>query len=240
MNARELGGYPDQDGKQIRWQRLVRSNSSALLTMPGQLALIEYGIRTVIDLRFSYERKSNPSPFERDFTSSSDERPDYINLPFDEDQGLAWPSTAAPVELMTDLYCRILEKNRSHVARVLSAVAKARPGGVLIHCHAGKDRTGLIIAIILATLGVSNELIARDYSYSYYLLAKLRQQSLADPALTSDRRRYLAVLFSAKPETMLAVLAYLEQRYGGVEGYLRATPISPGDINLLRQRLVKS
>jgi protein-tyrosine phosphatase len=239
LNARELGGYPTRDGPQICWQKLVRSDTTFLLTLPGQQAVIDYGIRTEIDLRFPFERKNNPSPFERAFNSPLDKRPDYINIPLDEDQDLVWPSKATQAELVSDQYCRLLEKNRNHVSRVLSAFVDAQPGWVLIHCHAGKDRTGLIIALILAVAGVSNEIIARDYSYSYYLMARNRRKNLSDPTLTLDRRRYLTVLFSAKPETMLATLAYLEQRYGSVEGYLRTTSISPGDITALRQRLME-
>jgi protein-tyrosine phosphatase len=121
----------------------------------------------------------------------------------------------------------------------LKTIAHARPGGVLFHCHAGKDRTGLIAAVLLAALGVPNEIIAQDYALTNPSLEHKRETTLSDPALSPDRRRYLSVLTSAHPDTIMLTLAYLDQHYGNTAGYLRTTPLPPEDLSLLEKRLVE-
>jgi protein tyrosine/serine phosphatase len=238
-NTRDLGGYPTLSGGHIRWGELVRSDSSALLTLPGQQALIDYGIRTVIDLRFPSELKTSPSPFNKAFTSPLDERPAYLNTPMNTDENLVWPSPAPPAELMSDMYCRILEHNRRHVAGVLSAIAHASPGGVLIHCHAGKDRTGLIVGVLLSALGVPKDVIAEDYALTYPQLEEYRQNLVADPSLTPDRRDFWRVLTSALPESMSLTMDYLDQNYAGAASYLRTTPLPLADLALLQRRMLE-
>ncbi len=238
INTRELGGYPTHSGKQIRWKTLIRSDDTCLLTPTGQQALLDYGVRTVIDLRFAYELKMNPSPF-ADHTLKKETAPvDYINIPLDVDQDLIWSDLASPAEMMSDLYIRILEKNRGHVAAVLTAIACARPGCVLFHCHAGQDRTGLIAALILASAGAPEEHIVEDYALSHSLIEQRRERILADPALTPERRRSLRVLITALPETMQRTLQYLDQQYRGAKGYIQTTPLLPADLDRLKERLI--
>jgi protein-tyrosine phosphatase len=237
-NTRDLGGLTWSGGA-VRWGALVRSDTTSMLTPTGQQALSDYGIRTVIDLRFPSELKTNPSPYNQAFTSPLDTRPDYVHCPLEGGEDLVWPSQAAPAELMSDMYCRMLEKNRKQVATVFSAVAHARPGGVLIHCHAGKDRTGIIIAVLLSAAGVPNELIAEDYALTNPATDQWRQGDLADPSLTADRRSFLEVITSALPGSMTLTLAYLDQKYGGAAGYLGTTPLPPADLAVLHSRLVE-
>ena len=139
---------------------------------------------------------------------------------------------------MCDLNCRLLETNRRHVAAVLTAVARARPGGVLFHCHAGKDRTGLISAVVLALVGVPDEYIVEEYAVSHPRLEQRRLDLLDQLDLTSERRIYLDVLTRSMPETMRLTLACLNRRYGGVEGYLRTTPLTLEDQARLCARLL--
>lgn len=237
INTRDLGGYPLQGGGETRWQALVRSDSSALLTPAGQKALVAYGIRTVIDLRFADELVESPSPFARAQIDKPEEWPDYIHIPLDEDQDLVWPTPLSPAEAMRDLYVRVLEKNRRFVAAVLTTVARARPGGVLFHCHAGKDRTGLIAALILGLSGVPNEIIAADYAFTHPALEELRRSRLDNPSFSQEELGYWSTLSSALPETMQLVLETLEERYGGVKGYLETTALLPGSLDFLQERL---
>jgi protein-tyrosine phosphatase len=181
----------------------------------------------------------SPSPFNKAFTSPLDERPAYLNVPMNTDENLVWPSPASPAELISDMYCRILEHNRRHVAGVLSSIARARPGGVLIHCHAGKDRTGLIVGVLLSALGVPKDVIAEDYALTYPQLEEYRQSSVIDPSLTPDRRNFWRVLTSALPETMSLILDYLDQNYAGAASYLSTTPLPLADLALLHRRLVE-
>ena len=236
-NTRELGGYPLVNGGETRWKALVRSDNLSQLTSTGQQALIDYGIRTVIDLRFPEELVQDPNPFSHPAASLRGLHPQVINLPMANDQNLEWPAPQTPAEAMCDLYCRVLEKSRRHVAAVLTAIARALPGGVLFHCHAGKDRTGLIAALILAAVGASPETIIEDYAFTYPLLDRRRKQDLEDPSLTPEQRSYWSVLFEPLPETMRLTLDYLDRRYGGAAGYLRTTPLLAGDLRQLQDRI---
>jgi len=237
LNTRELGGYPLLDGRRTRWRALVRSDNIAKLTSAGQQALIDYGIRTVIDLRFPVELEKHPNPFNQTADSLQGERPQVLNLPLDQDQDLDWSMLSSPAEAMCDLYCRLLEANRAHIAAVLTAIARAPSGGVLFHCYAGKDRTGLIAALALATAGAPAETIIEDYALTHSLLEPLHTRELSDPSLTRNQRRYLSVLWTALPETMRLTLDYLDERYRGVAGYLRTTPLLPTDLSQLQDQI---
>lgn len=244
INARELGGYSVANGF-IRSRALVRSDSSALLTKAGQQSVIDYGIRTIIDLRYPYELSIDPSPFakndqENQTGPAADLRPDYINIPQDQDQDLLWPGPERPEQMMSSLYRRMLELNRKHVAGVFTAIAHARPGGVFFHCHAGKDRTGLIAALILGGLGAPRRTILQDYALTSAPMEQKRKELLSEPSLTPDHRAYLAVLTSSLPETMLLTLSYLDRTYGGVEQYLQTTPLNLADLAAVRDRLVET
>lgn len=239
LNTREMGGYPTSGGR-MRWKALVRSESSASFTPAGRQAALDYGIRTVIDLRFPDELQVNPSAFTRPTRDPTEIQPDYINIPLDADQDLAWPSRLSPAEIVSDMYIRLLETNRGHVAGALTAIARARPGGVLFHCHAGKDRTGLIAALTLGYLGAPEPVICEDYAFTTPALEQRRQDFLANPELTSDRRHFLDVLSLPRAETMRLTLAYLARQYGSVEGFLHTTPLQVEDLDRLRERLVEN
>jgi len=239
LNTRELGGYPLAGGGQTRWGVFVRSENPALLTAEGQRALRDYGIRTVIDLRFASELKVNPNPMGGPGVDGAD-GVDYLNLPLDIDQNLLWQAGDDPAAAMSDLYLRLAETNRGHVAAVLTSIARARPGGVLFHCHAGKDRTGLIAALLLGGLGVRDEAIIADYAYTTPQLQERRERGLADPSLSVDQEGYYRVLSSNLPETMRLTLDALRQKYGGVAAFLRTTPLQQADLELLRARCAQA
>ncbi len=235
INVHELGGYPVLGGGHTRWRALVRSDNFSRLKRDGQRAVLEYGIRTIIDLRFADELVSSPNPFEKHWAGG----PDYLNIPMDEDVDLVWPTELGPAEAMCQMYRLYLEKNRKHIAGVLSAIAHAQPGGVVYHCHAGKDRTGIITAMVMGAIGVPDDVIAMDYAMSYDLLRPMREKDLTHPGLTEEKREYLRVLHTALPETILGMMKYVKEQYGGVTGYLATTPFPMTDLELLRQRLVE-
>jgi protein-tyrosine phosphatase len=121
----------------------------------------------------------------------------------------------------------------------MAAVAGAPEGGVLIHCAAGKDRTGLISALLLGLVGVPAETIAADYAMTAELL-RPRDEAWLAAAAPEERaeREALLARYAPRAEVMVEVLAGLEERYGGVEGYLRAAGVSPADLDRLRERLL--
>jgi protein-tyrosine phosphatase len=120
----------------------------------------------------------------------------------------------------------------------MAAIAGAPEGGVLVHCAAGKDRTGLISALLLGLVGVPAVTIAADYALTAELLRPRDQEWLEHGPGERAEREALAARFAPTTEVMLEVLDGLDRRHGGVEGYLAAAGVSPADLDRLRDRLL--
>jgi protein-tyrosine phosphatase len=154
---RDLGGIRTTDGRTVRPGALVRARSLDGLGEDGWAAIHALGVRTLIDLRNDDERASAPSP---DGITA-------IHLPLDGSDREFWDEWSADWRFGTPVYYA------PHISRfperslaVLTAIAYARPGGVLFHCMGGRDRTGMITMLVLALLGVEAEDIAADYELS--------------------------------------------------------------------------
>ena len=230
VNARDVGGYPTTDGRSIRWGALVRSDSLSSLTPPGRHELIAYGVRTVIDLRMPMEIERAPNPF-------ADDRSDgirYHNVSFID------PAVEPPSQTLTlaEDYQGMLRRFRAQIAAVITTVARSGDGGVLIHCAAGKDRTGLIVGLLLGALGVAPEVVAEDYGLSAEGLRAEEDRWLDEgPGDRADREATLERV-RARPEVMLEVLDHVEGRYGGIVGYLEHAGVAIDDVERLRDRFV--
>ena len=232
LNARDLGGYETEDGRETRWGTVVRSDSPAALTEAGRAALAGYGVRTIVDLRLPDELEREPNPF----AEPGDHGIAYTNVSFID------PAAAPPdaVSTLAEDYLQMLERYRQGVAEALAAIARApADGAVLVHCAAGKDRTGLISALLLGLVGVPADTVAADYALTAELL-RPRDEAWLEAAPPEERAEREAMLARYAPtaEVMLAVLEGLEERYGGVEPYLRSTGLSQDDLDRLRDRLV--
>lgn len=229
LNARDLGGYPTEDGGETRWDRIVRSDDLAQLTPSGRSALLEHGIRTIVDLRLPDELETYPPPFR----GHPEVR--YHNVSFIDPAVAADPYQ--PQGLIED-YLDMLEKFRESVGSVMTTIAGAPDGGVLFHCHAGKDRTGLIAALLLRLAGVPIPTVAEDYGLTSTLLRTSDEEWLASgPGERDDREREYEI-WRARDEVMEAVLNRLEARHGSVERYLLDAGVSSADIAALRDRLL--
>jgi protein-tyrosine phosphatase len=230
LNARDLGGLPTRHGATTRFGSVVRSDNLVHLTDAGRAALLEYGIRTVIDLRLPFELEEEPDPF-----ATPDGHPvTYRSISFID------PAADRPSDRMTlaEDYIGMLQRFRPQVSAVMSAVAGADEGGIVVHCAAGKDRTGLISALLLSLAGVAPEAIAFDYGLTTDALRPREERWLAEgPGERADREAALA-WNRARPEVMLEVLADMERRHGGIEGYLRWVRVSEADLDRIRERLL--
>lgn len=231
-NVRDVGGYETDDGGRTRWRALLRSDNLCRLTPEGRDALVEYGVRTIIDLRSPSELAAEVHPF----ALPTPHGPiTYLNLPFVDESVVAATSAAEAAETSAESYCVLLEWFKPQLKTILSYIAEAAPGGVLVHCHAGKDRTGIIVALLLTLAGVPRETIAADYALSDSYLQPLYAEIL--DAVPEDQREALAHRLSARPETMREVLSYLDRTYGGVREYLLACGVSESNVSRLRERL---
>jgi protein-tyrosine phosphatase len=225
LNARDLGGHPTVDGARTRWRSLLRADDLAQLTAAGVQALADYGVETIIDLRWPEEAARYPSPLPAALPRVRHERISLLTHTEDE-----WRlrSRDAAKELWK---CVVLEHVRLELQQVLCVIATASPGPLLFHCVAGKDRTGLVAALLLALADVEPEAIASDYAQSSECL----------------REGYLKRYASAQPERVLEALRCPEEgahnmlRFladaGGVAAYLTQIGLSGAQIARLRSRL---
>ena len=226
LNARDLGGYPTTDGAQTRWRSLLRADDLAQLTLAGLEAFSSYGIETVVDLRWPEEVTSSPTPITRALQHI---RYEQISLLTPTPQ--EWRQRRAD-NTAKELWNRsMLEQVREELKEVLQVIAAASPGPLLFHCMAGKDRTGLIAALMLALADVVPEAIAFDYACSTDNLREpyLKRYAEYDTAAIID-----AIQCPAKG--VHNMLEYLE-KFGGARAYLAEIGVPERDISQLRARL---
>jgi protein-tyrosine phosphatase len=229
-NARDVGGYPTADGRRTRWGALLRSDLLCRLTERGHEQLRASGVGTVIDLRSDNELESDPSPFCTN--TLADSVPRYLNVPvFDWDDQATMARLRGVVRTHGDDYCILIDGFRRCFGRILQAIADSPPGGVLVHCHAGKDRTGIVVALVLALVGVPDEVIVEDYAASEQHLWRLAEE---------QRRMGVPVMHSRSPrEAMVQMLGCLARAHGGAESYARAAGLDDAAIGRLRERLIE-
>jgi len=225
LNVRDLGGHPTVDGAQTRWRSLVRADDLAQLTAEGLRALSAYGIETVIDLRWPEEAERHPSPVPAALPAVRCVQLSLLTPTEDE-----WRLRAP--EATKELWkCAALEQVRGELHEVLRVIAAAPPGPLLFHCVAGKDRTGLIAALLLALADTEPEAIVRDYIASSENLREgyLKRYPNTEPALI------LAAL-ACPPAGVHNMLSFLADE-GGVRAYLAQIGLSAEEIIRLRGRL---
>lgn len=224
LNVRELGGHPTSDGATTRLHSLLRADDLVQLTGEGIQALADYGVRTVVDLRWPGEVAARPHPV----AGKATVRYHHISLlANDETQ---WASLSGECTKET-WKCMVLEHTRPQLKEVLEVIADAATEPLLFHCVAGKDRTGLIAALLLALADVEAEAIAADYAAS--------TSQLADAYLvrySNLEREEIMEALRCPEEGAHNMLAYLAQ-YGGAAGYLRTIGLSDARIARLRARL---
>ncbi len=208
-NIRDLGGYESRIGAQTRWHRLLRADSPHNLSAEARAELLKLGVKTVIDLRNADELEQSPNPL------ANHDGVKYLNVPLFA--GLSRAGTQ-PSNLI-QIYQTALEHSQEEFRTVLRQVAQS-DGVTLFHCTAGKDRTGLIAALILGALEVSDDQIIEDYaltsSYIQPLLETLREEAIAKGYSLA----WYNQLLTSEPSTMQNTLAHLQTQYGGAQGYL--------------------
>lgn len=214
FNFRDLGGYPAADGRTIAWRRLFRSDGLSRLTALDLAALVDLGIDTVIDLRTAGERERDSMP-EGPFTPAVHHLPMMDVLPTEEEL-VAWVDE----DFLIGRYSQMLDDGSAAIAdavRVLST-----PGAVpaVFHCAAGKDRTGILAAVVLGLLGVDDDVIAADYALSQSAMVDffgfLKRQY---PDKSEELLRREAQIESITPRVMRGLIDHVERSYDGFLGF---------------------
>jgi protein-tyrosine phosphatase len=146
LNARDLGGYRTRDGRETQWGAIVRSDNPSTLTDAGKAALVDHGVRTIVDLRTPSEVTEYPNPF----AESGSHGIAYHHLSLVDPAG----SPAPEFTTLANDYKSMLDRFPDQVGAIMRTIADAPEGGVMIHCMAGKDRTGIMSALLLDLAGV--------------------------------------------------------------------------------------
>ncbi|MGA8117384.1 MAG: tyrosine-protein phosphatase [Actinocatenispora sp.] len=226
-NVRDLGGLPTSDGHRIRRGALIRADNLDRLTPDGLAALHAAGVRRVIDLRTGRETRDYPHPLARHAS--------YLHAPLiDEEQEKHRDPASEPT--LAEIYRGSIGRNARSITAGLVAFADAPPGAVVVHCHAGKDRTGMYVALALHAAGVAARHIAEDYAYTAHCLRGQIEHDLDDLPDEQTRAR-LRDLHGSEPGTILGMLEHVDTRYGSVGNYLRGHGMSQRQYDTLRERL---
>jgi protein-tyrosine phosphatase len=230
-NLRDLGGYATARGGTTPWRQVLRADSPHRLDAAGVGRLEAEGLGTVVDLRTAAELAEAPNPFAA--------RPDvaFAHLPVFDALAPGALAARGGGEPLGVFYRDMLDTRHEALREILSVIAGARPGAVMFHCTAGKDRTGLIAALLLSLAGVAPEDIVADYAMTEALIAPLVAEFLAASRARGGDTEAYARLLRAPADTMQATLGHLVGRYGDARGYLRHIGLSAGDIAALQDRL---
>lgn len=233
-NVRDVGGYGTRDGRVTRWRTLLRADSLHRLTPEGQAHLLDAGLRTVVDLRRDEELQAAPNVL------AQSDRVNYV-----------WVSLAPNPTTLVDgrreldpdslarSYRAIVDGRQAELRAVFAALAQPDAFPALVHCTAGKDRTGIAIALLLALAGVDDATIAEDYALT---ATYLTERYFADAQVRAaaggydwDQYRHL---LGSPAELMLATLTDLHARFGGVEAYLHRIGVRDEELRALHAALL--
>jgi protein-tyrosine phosphatase len=224
LNVRDLGGHAIEGGGETRRQRVVRADALRRLSDEGWAAAVAYGVRTVVDLRRDAEREADP-PRELPVAVT------HVELVPEGDTPDALPSLAG-------FYANVLEAHGSRIGRVIRTIAHAPDGVVLVHCEAGKDRTGIVVALLLRLAGVATDAVADDYALSAPNVASFVEPWIAKAK--DDRERAIrAMIGGGDAATITETLTELEHRHGSVREYLLTAGVAEADIDRVKRRLTE-
>ena len=217
-NMRDLGGYLTKDGKVIKYDHFIRSNLPKFLSEKNIKEILSKGITTVIDLRSKEEVSKSPGIF------SSNNEFNYYNVIIKGDGRL--PDRP---ESVLNSYIEMLE-GKEEIGKIFSIISEVS-GGVIYYCSAGKDRTGLISALILKLLGVDNKDIAVDYIASGVYLKETLNEFASKVQVENIKD-----IIIPKEETMFKILEYIEKNYNTIENYLNICGVTYENLESIKAK----
>lgn len=231
LNTRDLGGLPTVDGRLTKTGRLLRSDGPLNLTQDDLDMLAGLPLTTVVDLRQAHELTKDPSRLEGRagvamhnieiwgrIDASGGERPvDQFDI--------------------TAFYIAALDHAGPAFVQVIDVLTRAA-GTSMFHCTAGKDRTGLVAALILEAVGVSRDDIIADFALTEDRIEPLRARLLADAAQHGVPREQFQRLLGATPDLLIPALDHLQANYGGAVAYLLAAGLPDETVTDLRTKLL--
>jgi len=232
-NIRDLGGYRTARGTTIPTRRFLRSDCLHRMAPGGTDQLIDEGLRCVIDLRTKREITQAPSLFDG-MTGV-----EYINIPLFDDLS---PASLAKVDApgthpLLPMYIAALDTRGAAVRDILLSIVQVDHGAVLFNCTAGKDRTGIIAALLLGLAGVSDEDIIDDYILTEQMIPDLVAEFLSISRANGGDVESYATLLESPAETMEETLSHIKTQHGTVRDYVGSIGLRPADVFRLVDRL---
>jgi protein-tyrosine phosphatase len=231
VNFRDLGGYTTVDGHRTRWRVLFRADGLSELSETDFSVMRQLGIRTVVDLRSGYEVEQSRFNVEAHPV-------DFHHFPFIDQLPDVEEWDRRPGMLGTQ-YKDMLDDAVPQITGALEALAAPGAQPAVFHCTAGKDRTGLLSAIVLSLLGVPEETVVADYALSGEAMERLRAKLVLKYPDGKDVIADIDEVFSAKPDNMVELFSYMRQNYGSVTDYASKVGVPDQLVARLRQTLLE-
>ena len=243
-NVRDLGGYRTTDGRTVRWGQVLRAGDLSGLTPAGYATLRGLGIRLVCDLRSAPEVADAAYRLPEDFPAA------YVHAPIYDTTGglisgrdLLLQRRRLDTRLIEGYTQALIDQGAPYFGAILRRLADPAQRPALIHCTAGKDRTGLAAALLLAALDVPEDVIVADYTlsnYAYPAIYRTVDRAVRGPVRLWLRTTDLQPLLTANPATLRATFAHLRARYGSPADYLRdAAGLEDAVLDALRGGLLE-
>jgi protein-tyrosine phosphatase len=246
VNVRDVGGLPTVDGGETLYGRVLRSENLQELTAVDIVRLVdEIGVTTIIDLRSTRELMTEgPAPLDsvdgvqhahhpvlKEFLDASDTVAAALLLTAQQEDRDRYPD-----DLMCGHYLGYLENRPEEVVGALRSIIAA-PGAAVVHCAAGKDRTGVVVALALTIAGVEREVIVADYVATNDRIEAIVERLSRSKMYGGDVSSRPVRAHEARAETMQAFLEQLDTRYGGLPSWLAEQGFAADEIGQLRAKL---
>jgi protein-tyrosine phosphatase len=232
LNFRDLGGYETEDGRHTRWGRLFRSDAMHDLTNEDLKLFRGLGIASVIDLR-------SPAEVERTGRGLLAQEPlNFVNSPvlstYQTDQSRA----NIDAGYMSRRYLEYLEVGAPAFVGVIDEMANADNYPLVFNCFLGKDRTGVVAALVMSCLGVRRSTIIEDYAVTGSRVDLIVEKLLRDPNLRDEVAHHNPHLLGAREATMSSFLSEVDQRFGGPVAWALGAGVPEANLERLRELLL--
>ena len=253
VNLRDVGGIPTTDGGEIRPGRLLRSDNLQQLSDADVDRLKALGLTDVVDLRSTYEvENEGPGPMNRqpdvqlhhfslfrEWQPGRGEPKPEVRPEVLPEEALPWVDLRPSVQVGDEFasqYLSYLADRPDSIVAALRTIAQSS-GATLVHCAAGKDRTGTIVALALSLAGAEPDAVVADYAASTERVSAIVERLMATPTYAGNLRDRPLSSHATRPETMATFLRHLDSEYGGVAPALGAIGWTEADTEQMRGKL---